>query len=322
MKPIVSLGDLVVDLVATIETLPVVANRHQLVDAFRVEPGGAGNFLIAGARLGQPMAAIGVLGDDAWGQHAAAILRDEQVDLARVRHVGTSTLVLALVDAHGEHVFLGHNGRADPVALDEADRALIERAGALFVAGYTLCELHLQQLTREALAFARSIDVPIFFDAGPLLANAPEALVRETLAQTETLLLTEDEIPLLPGNGEGDVAELLALGPRQVVLKRGAAGCEIWSFNGLRNRDGLRNWEPQKMVDAPGYAVPVVDTAAAGDCFAAAFIGATLRGESLADCASWANAVGAAAVQKVGGGRHVPTLAEAQRVYTDKEEHG
>ncbi len=315
MKPIVALGDLVVDFVATIETLPVVANQHQLVDALHVEPGGAGNFLVAGARLGQPMAAIGVLGNDAWGRQATEILRDEGVDLTRVRHSGTSTLVLTLVDQQGKHVFLGHSGRADLVALDEADRALIERAGALFVAGYTLCEPHLQQLTREALALARSVDVPVFFDAGPLVADAPTALLQETLAHTDTLLLTEDEITLLPGNAGGTVAGLLALGPRRVVLKKGAAGCEIWSFNGAQNREPSEGSEPQKIIDAPGFPVPVVDTAAAGDCFAAAFIGATLRGESLAECARWANAVGAAAVQKLGGGRNVPTRAEVEQIY-------
>ena len=308
-QPILSLGDLVVDLVATVEALPVVAGQHQVLDTLRVEPGGACNFLITGARLGYPMAAIATLGSDQWGQHAANILIEEGVDLARVRHDGASTLVLALANAGGEHVFLGQRGQAASLALAEVDRSLIKRVGAIFIAGYALCEPYHQSFLPEALALARAANVPIFFDAGPLVADAPPALLQETLAHTDTLLLTEDEITLLPGNASGDVAGLLALGPRRVVLKRGAAGCEIWSLDELRNR------APQKIVDAPGFSVPVVDTAAAGDCFAAAFIGATLHGEPPETCARWANAVGAAAVQKLGGGRNVPTLAEVERVY-------
>jgi len=48
---VISIGDLVADLVVTIPRLPVEANAHQLARHVRLEPGGAGNFLIAGRRL-------------------------------------------------------------------------------------------------------------------------------------------------------------------------------------------------------------------------------------------------------------------------------
>lgn len=307
MKPTVSLGDLVVDFVVSIKALPVVAHQYQTIDALHVEPGGAGNFLAMGARLGQPMAAIGALGNDDWGQRAADALRSEQVDLARVRHAGTSTLVLTLADAQGEHVFLGREGRANAMALEDADRALIARASALFISGYTLCEPYLQPLVRDALPHARQHNVPLFFDAGPFVGDAPQSLLRETLHHADTLLLTEDEVALLaPMLDVRTVADLLTLGPHRVVLKRGSRGCEVWT----RHENGS-----QKIVDSPGHAVNVVDTTAAGDCFAAAWIDAILGGATLAEAARWANAVGAAAVQKLGGGRNVPTRAEVEQIY-------
>jgi sugar/nucleoside kinase (ribokinase family) len=53
----------------------------------------------------------------------------------------------------------------------------------------------------------------------------------------------------------------------------------------------------------------VRDTAAAGDSFDAAFIYAYLRGWPLSDIAAFANAMGAAKVQKLGSGSSVPTAA-------------
>jgi len=58
----------------------------------------------------------------------------------------------------------------------------------------------------------------------------------------------------------------------------------------------------------------VRDTSAAGDSFDAAFIYAYLRGWSLADVAAFANAVGAAKVQKIGSGTQVPTADEVRAV--------
>ena len=87
------------------------------------------------------------------------------------------------------------------------------------------------------------------------------------------------------------------------MLKRGADGCAIY-----------QNQLQKPVVDLPGYPVNVVDTAAAGDSFNAAFMVAKGWGWSLADCARLANAVGAAKVKKLGGGRNVPTLAEVRAI--------
>jgi len=85
-----------------------------------------------------------------------------------------------------------------------------------------------------------------------------------------------------------------------IVLKTGASGCQIMS--------------QQTTIKCQGYSADVVDTVGAGDSFAGAFIWAHLNGESLEDCGKIANAMGAASVQKMGGGRNTPTLAEVQSI--------
>ena len=83
-QPIVSIGDLVADLIVSIPTLPAEAGHHQIAEEIQLEPGGGANLLIAGARLGYPMAAIGALGDDLWGYEVAGLIRSEGVDLSGV----------------------------------------------------------------------------------------------------------------------------------------------------------------------------------------------------------------------------------------------
>src|SRR5512133_957458 len=111
-KTVISIGDLVADLVVQIPHLPVEAARHQLAQSLTVEPGGAGNFLIAGARLGMCMLELGVIGDDLFGSAIRDILEREGIDLSGlVQQVGsTTTSVVVLADEAGRHVFLGKYG--------------------------------------------------------------------------------------------------------------------------------------------------------------------------------------------------------------------
>jgi sugar/nucleoside kinase (ribokinase family) len=298
--PIVSIGDLVADLVVSIPSLPAEAGRHQVANDLQLSPGGSGNFLIAGARLGQPMAALGALGDDRWGHSVAEIISTAGVDLSLVRYTGTTTVVIVLVGQSGDHVFLGKIGEAGKIALCSSETALIRRAGALFCAGYTLGEAHQAEWAIEAMRVAQAAGVPVFFDPGPQLAAAPDALRAAALPLIDVLLTTEDEISLL---GRGTLSETLSAGPATVVVKRGAAGCAIYSRG-----------QVSPLVELAGHPVPVIDTSAAGDSFDAAFVAAWVWGWPLAACAQLANAAGTAKIQKLGGGLSVPTLAEVRAV--------
>jgi sugar/nucleoside kinase (ribokinase family) len=248
------------------------------------------------------MTAIGALGEDVWGQQVAEIIRAEGVNLTGVRHAGTTTQVIVLVSQTGDHVFLGKYGHGRKMNLTQGDVTLIKKSGAVFFAGYTLCETRLVDLTLAAVQAAQQQGIPVFFDPGPQITAVSPAMRQQALALTDTLLLTEEELPLLT---DGGLPGLAQQGPKQVVLKRGVAGCAIWTPAQAAG---------DFLVEAEGYPVEVVDTAAAGDSFAAGFIAASLWGWSLADCAKFGNAVGAAKVKKLGGGRNVPTLDEVRAV--------
>ena len=304
----VSLGDLVVDLNITVPRLPIEAEAHQVLQGVRLEPGGAGNFLLAGARLGVKMTALGVVGQDIYGDEMLSIFREAGIASDGVirQAEGTTTLVFALSDAHGQHVFLGQIGEGPDAALTVDWQAAIRGADALHTFGYTLQEARLTDALLAGMAFARGLGKPVFFDPGPHAANVPFDLRRQALAQASAVLLTEDEIPILVEGGQGlaDAQKLLSDTLTLVVVKRGAQGSVALTKDGGK-------------VSHKGFPAKLLDATGAGDSFAAAFIAAWLQKRPLVEVLAIANAMGAAKVGKRGSGRQVPTLAEVRAVLGD-----
>lgn len=116
----VSLGNLCVDVVLQVETLPDddPEERRQLLTSLSASPpdvstwevGGACNFMIAAARLGMDVGCIGQLGDDQPGQFLRQVMRNEGVPdiqplLPPGRMLQQTLLCFVLVSPSGGHVF-------------------------------------------------------------------------------------------------------------------------------------------------------------------------------------------------------------------------
>jgi 5-dehydro-2-deoxygluconokinase len=108
------------------------------------------------------------------------------------------------------------------------------------------------------------------------------------------------------GDLEAAVEEILALGPRLLIEKRGAAGVR------LHAREGTR-------TDVPGFPIEVQNTLGAGDAFAAGFLYGHARGWDLYRSARLGNACGALLVTRHGCSASCPTLDEAMALV---DEHG
>lgn len=303
--PLVGIGDLAADIVIRIEELPVHGDAYLLADSFELEAGGTANFLITAARLGAPAAAIGSLGDDVWGHEVSRILQAEHVDTSLITPSGSSTRVVVLAARDGSHSFLGTFGTGAPGKLDHEHRETLRTAGAVFTSGYSLNEQHLAELTIQALAIAGEQDVIRAFDPGPSWNALGDELKKDSLELTDILLLTADELRSV---SPGGIDALFCRGIQTVVLKLGASGCEVHTSAG-------------EVFRHPGFQVPVVDTTAAGDSFAAGFLRALTADLPLDQCAMFANAVGAVKVQKPGGGRNVPTAQEISHLLEEAGQH-
>ena len=108
-QTIISVGDIVCDLVVPVTSLPLASGANQLIPSLECQAGGAGNFLIMGTRLGFNLVALGAVGDDYYGGQVIAKLNSAGVETHAIHKLydGETITVVALVDKKGNNVFLG-----------------------------------------------------------------------------------------------------------------------------------------------------------------------------------------------------------------------
>lgn len=297
---LVVLGDLVADLIVPIERLPLEPNKHGWAEGIFVEPGGAGNVLVAGRRLDLSIASLGHVGGDRYGEDLLQTLANEGVDVSQVAicEERATVLCIVLADMLHQHVYLGIKDDKGLWPVPDHWHDVIRGARALYTDGYTLRDVLAPDDVVACLTTAREAAIPTFFDPGPSSEFIPPATLDRVLAVVDTLLIAEPEAELLiPGPDRVAAARaLLDRGPSLVVVKLGAEGCLLATR--------------EETIRVPGFAVPVVDTVGAGDSFAPALIAGLLRGGSLRDAATLANAMGALVVTRRGAGTRIPPRDE------------
>jgi ribokinase len=258
-------------------------------------PGGKGaNQAVAAARLGQPVAMVGAVGDDAAGQALLGSLAADAVDTAHVRVVEgvPSGVALITVDGGGENAIVvspGANGRLS----DDDVRAA---AGALRSAAVTLVQL---EVPLEAVAAAAATA------GGAVVLNPAPAtdLPQEVLEAVTVLVPNRGELARLAGADQppashDEVVELVGRvrGPRGVVVTLGADGALIVAGG--------------RSVHVPAVKVPVVDTTAAGDSFCGALADGLCRGMTVEQATRWAVRAAAVTVTRPGAQAAMPRRAE------------
>ncbi len=90
--------------------------------------------------------------------------------------------------------------------------------------------------------------------------------------------------------------------------------------------DGARAFVAGRYIEAPGFAVPVVDTTGAGDVFHGAFLLAMLEREAgrkptpeaVTEALRFANAAAALKCRALGGRAGIPRRAEVDRFLTER----
>ncbi len=295
---LVTLGDLVADLIVPIPSLPIEAGRHQLAKWMQLEAGGTCNTLIMAQRLGLCTVAIGAMGEDPVGGYIRSALAEEGVDLAGLQlstDLRTSPAIV-LVDDQGEHVFIGSLDRGAHQPFAESWTAIIRSSRRVFVTGYAMFMASMlgRDNTLQSLRIAREADCRTYFDVGPLEYRGAGDDIARGFTLTDVVLATAEEL-----TGWTEVADplraargILDQGPGCVVVKVGPDGCRIVT----------RDTE----LHCPGFPVRMRDTVGAGDAFAAGFMAAEAAGCGLYEAGMIANAVGAATVTEVGTGRLLP----------------
>jgi len=296
-KPIVVVGSINMDLAVGTQQIPRVGQTVHGT-SFQTFAGGKGaNQAVAVARLNYPVAMVGCVGADDFGQRLSEGLRTAGVDTSNVRTVNCpSGVALITTNAKGENnivVVPGANAELTPAVLEES-------SSLLATAGMLLTQLETPLETVEYLAaFAKRQGVPLMLDPAPACA-LPATLLQNvawlTPNETEAQTLLQRELRF-EADTQAAVEELLARGAKNVLLKLGDKGAVV-----LQKSRVMERIAPCK--------VNAVDTTAAGDAFNAGFAVSLLRGHSVLQSAEYASAVAALAVTRPGAQQSLPMQHE------------
>ncbi|GAA1424597.1 sugar kinase [Agrococcus citreus] len=285
--------------------------RLELVPSMDLGFGGAeSNVAIGLARLGTSATWMGRIGDDALGRLIERQMRAEGVAVASTRdpEAPTALMLKERPVAGATAVSYYRAGCAGSrLAPEHLDLQRIRDARVLHITGITAA---LGDLPRSALDAAidaaREAGTLVSFDVNHRSRLwSPELAVpayRALAARANIVFAGEDEAELLTGERELDaqVAAIAALGPTQVVVKRGSEGATALV-------DG-------ELVEQAAFAVQAVDTVGAGDAFVAGYLAELLAGASLAERLRTAAACGAVACTAPGDWEAAPDRAAIARL--------
>lgn len=304
-NPIVVVGSINLDLVVGADRIPRVGETIT-GKTFNTFYGGKGaNQAVAVARLGYPVAMVGCVGSDVFGEQLRGGLNHFGVDTSSVSSVeGPSGVALITTSSVGENnivVVPGANGCLEPALLERA-APLLQRAGMI------LTQLEIPLDTVDYLAqFAERHNIPIMLDPAPA-TDLPSSLFRKlswiTPNETEAQEMLKSRI-----ESEEDyylaAEKLMARGARNVLLKIGSRGALV------AQQDGSREI-------VPAFSVNAVDTTAAGDAFNGGFAVGLMKGNNAIESAHHASAVAAIAVTRPGAQPSMPTSLEVEQFIAEQ----
>ncbi|TDB78433.1 sugar kinase [Actinomadura sp. KC216] len=276
--------------------------------------GAESNTAIGLCRLGGTAAWFGRVGDDEFGRLITNVLAGEGVQLGHTvvdRSAPTALLFKERRSGTLTRVQYYRTGSAGSrLSPSDVPHDLIRSARVLHVTGITAAiSATARQALDDAVETARDAGVPVSLDlnyrqalwtpaeAGECLRNlAKRADLVFATEQEARLVVPADESPADGDDLAGLAGSLAALGPRDVLIKRGAAGVVALCEGRLHVQ--------------PAHTVPVIDPVGAGDAFAAGYLAEFVRGRPVGERLETATAAGAYAVAARGDWEGLPSRAE------------
>jgi 2-dehydro-3-deoxygluconokinase len=226
------------------------------------------------ARLGVAVDYVTALGDDDWSEEMVAAWQTEGIGTRLVQRLPGRLpgLYVIQTDAAGERRFLYWRDSAAARALfQHLEAAALDAFDVLYVSGITLSiyDADGRAALFGVLQAARGRGAQVVFDTNFRPRGWPDRGLARTLYErmygvASTVLASTEDLALLDSE-HGEAKLLRHAGETEIVLKHAEPACQVHAGGRV------------SMVRAAPVAA-VVDTTAAGDSFAAAYLAARLRG--------------------------------------------
>lgn len=294
---VVVLGSINLDLIARIKRVPK-AGETGLAHSMTTSPGGKGaNQALAAQRLGAPTTMLGMIGGDAFAMQALKFLRQDGVDLSRIRVSKDlpTGLAMIVVEDSGQNAIT-----VVPGANAGMDDAIIEDLGRTLQAKDTLLmQLEIPfDIVERAMNLARKVRARVILDPAPAVDRLPKSFYRADIMvpnqfEAQTLLgVTITDVR----SAKAAARQLRSRGPEVAVIKLGEQGV-VWST-------------ARGLFYLPAEEVQAVDAVGAGDVFAGALASRLDAGAALADAIRLANRAAAWSTTRQGAQPSFPWMRD------------
>lgn len=284
------------------------------------------NICVGTRRLGLRSVLLTAVGEDPVGDFLLHFLDSEGVVTEFIpRKAGRRTSAVLLgIEPPERYPLVFYRDNCADIAFDIDDvlAAPLDETRALLISGTGLSREPSRSATIFAAEQARAAGAHVFLDIDFRADqwHDPRAFgvtVRQVLSLVDVAIGTEEEIkaasgatritithsqisaPVIEGDTDKAVGDMLDSGIEALVVKRGVHGAAVHTAQG-------------EVIEAPGFPVEVLNVLGAGDAFASGFLYSTLQGRNWYEAARMGNATGAIVVTRPACANSMPTLAEVE----------
>ena len=300
MKKVLVVGEINVDLVLQGYHDFPAPGKEVLVDDFSMVLGSASAICAMGlARLGDPVAFLGKVGDDPWGRFCVEAMRERRIDVSRiVVDAALKTGVTVAITSPSDRALVSFLGSISALVGADVPGTVFPSFDHLHVSSYFMQE-GLRPAIRGLFAEARRRGLTTSLDPGFDPSETWGRDLRDTLQEVDVFFPNEVELRALSGSDDPEEGlRRLQGGRTRIVAKLGALGAMTLDEGGT--------------VRFPALPVKTLDTTGAGDSFNAGFLHAWLRAEPVLSCLRLGGACGALSTLGLGGTARQPSRDEAE----------
>ena len=291
---IIAIDGIDLDIVMKVDRLPGYGEKVMGDLVGRLPGGPCANFACAAARFGKRIASLSTVGKDEGGQ----ILLDDfanygvATDFVRIHESGDTPFTVILIEPDGERSIIVVP-TFKPTYSDDDLQLAFSQTRAI----HTFPTDPARFIRFAKIAHTNQTKVMIDVEA---TSNVDRKDLEAMLRWVNIASFNERGFVRVSGEAatiEG-ARKLLAYGPEVVVVTLAEKGALAVTAAAA--------------AQIPGHSVIVQDTTGAGDTFNAAFLSATLQGNSLEQCLTFANAAAALSVTGLGPRGGLPTVAQVE----------
>lgn len=266
-------------------------SHMQFVEEATMSIGGCAlNVSVGLSRLGFKSALIAKVGWDAFGEFLQKTLAESGVDISGVHKDknDTSSMSVGLIASDGERSLLHHPGTNATFCFEDVDLSILDASKIVFIGGSLALDRFDGEDAAKVLEYAQSKGCITIMDSswdysGQWMKNIAPCLPHldwfvPSIEEAEQMLGTRDQVKLAD--------ELIRLGAKNVVLKKGVNGVYVQCADGSSFEKGI-------------YQVNCVNAAGAGDAWCAGFMAGLLKELSIKECAMLGAANSAHCIQEM-----------------------